>query len=104
MSSSALEFVRNAIQVAGRAVTFDREGNYQVAIYFYHEALALLQRAIQAEPQNEQWKQKAQEYSDRDRIQVLQDGDGNTTVQRQKSLDTFSFDPSDFFRRGGNPY
>ena len=29
---------------------------------------------------------------------------GLYTVQRQKSLDTFSFEPYDFFRRGGKPY
>jgi formaldehyde-activating enzyme involved in methanogenesis len=69
---SGEEYVRSAVQVVGRAVGFDREENYQVAIYFYNEAVHLLQRAIEEEPDKEQWRVKAQEYSNR--IQVLQEG------------------------------
>jgi hypothetical protein len=44
MSSARTEFVRNASQLVQRGVQFENQQNYPVAVYFYTEAMYLLQR------------------------------------------------------------
>ena len=72
-----IEFVRSAIEVAERAVAFDNQGNYAVAIYMYNEAHHLLERAAQEEESRggskaAEWQAKASEYMAR--ILVLNKG------------------------------
>lgn len=77
MSSSGTDFVRGAIEVAERAIAFEKQRNYPVSIYFYNEACHLLERAIQEENNNphcHQWEAKAKEYMER--IQNLVAGNG----------------------------
>ena len=87
--SARTEFVRNATQLVQRGVEFESQQNYPVAVYFYTEAIYLLQRATDESSGPDEGDDAEQKFDNdtilkrisqyRDRISALQDGKNLTS-------------------------
>lgn len=63
-----MEFAEEAIKVSSRAVNCDTKGEYRAAVYYYKEALKLLELAYKELPNHPDavnWCKKMHEYADR---------------------------------------
>ncbi|XP_071446361.1 calpain-7-like [Hetaerina americana] len=66
MSWNVKKLVEDALVSSTRAVQFDRNGNFEVASYYYmHAARQLALASDSQNPESESWKEKADQYIER---------------------------------------
>lgn len=101
-----MDYAEIAIKVSTRAVQCDTKGEYRAAVYYYKEALNLLDLAYKEEPNHPDaiaWCKKMHEYADRSHFLQYQSNSRVRPIQlfmhvKCYSMSTYHFDVLIFSR------